>query len=69
MKRVEIESSNIQSVGYDLDKHILEVEFLSGAVYNYFKVPNKTYKEFMNAKSKGKYFYKNIRESFKYKKV
>ncbi|MBA7540511.1 hypothetical protein ES705_32810 [subsurface metagenome] len=40
MKRKQVESSNLASVGYDADKKILEIEFNHGGVYQYFNVPS-----------------------------
>jgi len=39
MKRQAVESSNLASVGYDVENEILEVEFKHGRVYQYFDVP------------------------------
>ena len=35
MERQYVSSSNIASIGYDPDNQVLEIEFLSGAVYQY----------------------------------
>ena len=56
MERQYVSSSNIASIGYDFDNMILEVEFLSGAVYQYFDVPQSIYDGLMAADSHGKYF-------------
>lgn len=62
MERIYVESSNIQSVGYDPDSSVLEVEFKkNGAVYQYYDVPQYEYEEFMNAESKGRYLNMNIK--------
>lgn len=46
-------SSNILSIGYDLDNMILEVEFTTGAVYQYYDVPQSIYDGLMAADSHG----------------
>ena len=46
-----VESSNFASIGYDLEKEILEIEFNHGGVYQYFDVPQSVYEELMNADS------------------
>ena len=38
MKREHVESSNIESIGYDVKTQTLEIEFLNGAIYQYFDV-------------------------------
>jgi len=61
MERIPVESSNISSIGYDEENEILEIEFHSGSVYQYYDVPFEVYDELMNADSHGSYFYHNIR--------
>jgi KTSC domain len=68
MKRENIKSTIIRSVGYDEQKEMLEVEFNGGALYEYDKVPRKEYDEMMKAPSKGVYFNSHIREAFPHKK-
>lgn len=46
-------SSNILSIGYDPDNMILEVEFTTGAVYQYYDVPQSIYDGLMAADSHG----------------
>ena len=69
MKRKQVESSNLASVGYDADKKILEIGFNHGGVYQYFNVPQDEYKALMNASSHGSYFYHNIRGNYEYTKL
>lgn len=65
MKRRKVKSSNIKSIGYDIDEKLLEVEFHTGAIYRYDNVPNRTYTNLMNAKSIGTALHKIIRPRFK----
>ena len=60
MDRNPVKSSNVRSVGYDSTDLILEVEFHSGGIYHYLKVPMEIYDGLMNAPSKGKYLDKNV---------
>lgn len=69
MKRQQVESSNLASVGYDAENEILEVEFNHGGVYQYFDVPENVYEELMNASSHGVYFSANIRNDYEYQKM
>jgi hypothetical protein len=64
MERVSVSSSNIRSIGYDSDSMTLEVEFNSGAVYQYQGVPQAEYDAVMNAGSKGRYFNASIKNRF-----
>lgn len=67
MKRNRINSSNIQSIGYDAQRKILEIEFKNG-VYHYTGVAPFIYKKLLNAKSAGKFFHQHINKIFDFKK-
>jgi len=69
MERIPVSSSNISSIGYDEDSNTLEIEFHSGAVYQYFDIPLNIYQEFMGAGSKGQYFAAHIKGYYRYVKV
>lgn len=57
MERVQVESSNLVSVGYNPETATLEIEFHSGSIYQYSGVPEDVYRGLMNAGSKGRYFH------------
>jgi hypothetical protein len=53
VKRNPVESSAITSIGYDVELKILEVEFVSGAVYRYFGSPRVNWAEHVEARPRG----------------
>lgn len=63
MKRKEVKSSNIKSIGYDDKAHTLEIEFINGGVYHYHPISDEGYQALMASESKGSYFFKNIRNN------
>ena len=69
MNRKSVSSTNIKSVGYDEQNKILEVEFKSGWVYQYYSVPLEIYDALMNAPSHGRYFHQFIKDKFSTKRV
>ncbi|NSW91887.1 MAG: KTSC domain-containing protein [Firmicutes bacterium] len=69
MKRIYVESSNLRSVGYDSTTKILEVEFNSGGIYQYFNVSEIVFQALLAADSKGQYFHRNIKNIYAYKRV
>ncbi|HEY4754764.1 MAG TPA: KTSC domain-containing protein [Ignavibacteriaceae bacterium] len=69
MKREIVKSSNLKSVGYDELSEILEVEFKTGGIYQYSKVPENIYQELIKATSHGKYFIRFIKNKYPTKKV
>jgi hypothetical protein len=69
LQRVAVTSSDIRSVGYGPESHILEVEFTSGGVYQYFGVPPSVHASLMQASSHGTYFASHIKKVYRYSKI
>jgi len=69
VKRDPVSSSNIVSVGYDAPSETLEVEFMSGSVYQYYNVPQSIYDAFIAAPSAGQFFAYQIKNAFPYSRV
>jgi len=67
MKRIPVKSSNLKAIGYKSE--IMEVEFLSGSVYEYSEVPQEKYDDLMSAPSKGKYYNQHIKGEFPSKRL
>jgi len=69
MKRIEVKSDNIKSIGYNSENVTLEVEFHSKKegkptrIYQYTPFTSGGYTMLMTAKSKGKFFWKFIRDN------
>jgi hypothetical protein len=66
IERTRVESSAIASLGYEAQRGILEIEFSSGMVYQYFDVPPDVYRQALAATSKGQWFNEAIRDRFAY---
>jgi hypothetical protein len=64
MEREYVESSMIRSYGFDSSSSILEIEFNSGAIWQYFDVPESSYYEMKSAGSCGKFFHANIKGQY-----
>jgi len=62
MEREYFESSMIRSFGFE--NSTLEVEFKSGAIWQYFDVPESVYYEMKAASSCGKFFLANIKGQY-----
>jgi hypothetical protein len=69
MDLIPVASSNIRAIGYDLETAILQIEFLSGMIYEYYEVPGYEYDGLMAADSKGKYANRNIYKAYRYQRV
>ena len=66
MDRTQVESSNVESVGYHLASSTLEIEFIGGVVYQYFDVPHSIYDGLLSAESPGGFVHQQIRGVFRY---
>lgn len=70
MERTHVISRNLYAVGYDETTFTLEIEFNSGATYQYYGVPASVYRGLMFAGSKGQYFDHRIRNGhYRYREV
>ncbi len=69
MQRPSVNSTDINSIGYDPQSAILEVEFHSGGIYRYFDVPSYLHEAFMDASSYGKFLNENIKYNYRYQKI
>jgi len=69
MDRTSVVSSNLKSVGYDVNTKILEIEFQNGSVYQYYEVPLNIYEGLMKAPSHGKFFHAHIRNIYRYRRI
>lgn len=64
MRRNHVDSSAISSVGYDERSSVLEVEFSSGTVYDYYNVPPRIYRDLLKASSKGSFVSRRVRDRY-----
>lgn len=69
MKRNFVNSTNIRSIGYDIDESTLEIEFNNGRIYQYFGVTRSVYTDLQSTISKGRYFHLYIRGKFPYQRI
>lgn len=69
MERYSVASSNIAAIGYDDSTDTLEVEFLDGAVYQYFGVPPNIHEQLMQESSKGRFLNTYIKNAYPYSRV
>lgn len=64
-----VDSSNIESIGFDPEASILQVQFKGGSIYQYENVPAEVFEEFKAADSKGTYLSRNIKGIYAYTKI
>jgi hypothetical protein len=64
MRRARIQSSSLESVGYEAASRTLEVEFAGGAIYQFLEVPEAEMVKLMRARSRGTYLNRHIKPCF-----
>lgn len=69
MRRLNVTSNMLRSIGYDQASRTLEVEFHNGRRYAFGGVSVSTHARFLNADSVGDFFHKEIKGKFKYKEL
>jgi len=69
MQRASVSSSNITSIWYSKETSILEVEFNSWSIYDYFNVPESEYQALLSAASIWSYFSQYIRDNYQFSHV
>jgi len=62
-------SSVVAAIKYDVNSTTLRVIYVSGAVYDYKKVPEEVYNEMKKAFSKGEFLNKQIKPNFDFEKI
>ena len=63
--REPVQSSAIAQVGYSKRRHILEIEFVNGAIYRYFDIPVSVHRDLMSAESKARFYDSNVRRHYR----
>ncbi len=62
-------STEIEWIGYEPKRNMLQVEFIAGGVYQYEHVPLLVYQSFLNAPSHGRFFETEIKGRYSYRRI
>ena len=69
MEMIPVDSSNLESIGYDSESSTLEIHFKQGSAYQYFDVPERIYDQLLSAESPGRFLSEQIKGVYRYSKV
>jgi hypothetical protein len=69
VERSPVQSSSIETIGYDSDSETLEVEFKNGSVYQYFDVPHHVYEAMLSSGSVGSYLAQSIKGVYRFSRT
>jgi hypothetical protein len=62
-------STMANAVGHDSDRQLLQVEFQTGAIYQYEDVATETWAALQAADSKGKFFHQEIKGLYRSRRI
>lgn len=65
MRRRSVESSAVESVGYDPCTRTLEIEYAGGCVYRYLSVPPRAYELLLRVDSHGAFVNRRIKPYYR----
>jgi hypothetical protein len=63
--RQPVDSTAIAKIGYSKRRHILEIEFVNGAVYRFLGVPVTVYRDLMSSESKARFYDSNVKRHYR----
>lgn len=63
IKLKKVHSTHIDSIGWE--NNVLRIKFNDKSIYDYEGVSKRTFNFFLNTKSKGLFFLKNIKPKYK----
>ncbi len=66
---IQVDSSNLAAIGYEVNTSTLTIQFKSGAIYEYYDVPQFEFDNLMGAESKGTYANQNIYKRYRQNKI
>ena len=62
-------STEIEWIGYEHKRNMLQVEFIVGGIYQYENVPTRVYEDFLSASSHGRFFETEIKGQYSYRRI
>jgi hypothetical protein len=69
MNRTIVGSPGIAQVGYEEGSETLEIEFVSGKIFQFYNVPLKLFDNLMKSSQKELYYESNILVRFPYTRI
>ena len=64
-----VESSNVESIGYDQENRIVYIQYINGSLYIYKDVPEIEYEGLLHAPSIGSYLHRNFKNVYPYERM
>ena len=64
MNMIPVSSSAISAIGYDPATMRMKIGFKDGGTYDFCRVPERVFRAFLHASSKGAYYTDHIRDRY-----
>ena len=64
MDMIPIQSSAIAAAGYDAETKQMKIRFMQGETYDFCEVPAHVFQGLLDARSKGSYYNRYIRDRY-----
>jgi hypothetical protein len=64
MEMTRVSSSAINAVGYDQETQQMQIKFVQGRTYIFYRVPQHIFDGLLYAGSKGTYYNRHIRDKY-----
>ena len=64
-----VESSNVESIGYDRQNMIVYIQYINGGLYIYKNVSEMEYEGLLHAPSIGSYLHRNFKNVYPYERI
>lgn len=64
MEMYPVNSTAIESIGYDAQTRRMKIKFIQGETYTFCNVPQSVFDNFLKASSKGTYYNDYIKDKF-----
>lgn len=69
MRMIQVDSSAVARMGYNVAHRILRLEYTNGRIYDYFNAPHAVYDELLVAESAGEFINLEIKPFYSYSEV
>jgi hypothetical protein len=64
MIMIQVSSSAIQAIGYDITTRRMKITFTEGQTYDFCSVPENVFNDLLHSNSKGRYYSDHIRDRY-----
>ncbi|HAX79943.1 MAG TPA: KTSC domain-containing protein [Cyanobacteria bacterium UBA11372] len=64
-----VDSTMANSIGYDPDRQLLQIEFKNGSVYEYEGVDEETWEDLLETNSPGRYYNREIKGNYRSRRL